>query len=59
MVWPGNPRAIDFYRHHGYDVVNTFELRKGLDRDRRGSEITFLGRRFHLSDSVPAAQPLL
>lgn len=59
MVWPGNPRAIDFYRHHGYDVVNTFELRKGLDRDRRGSEITFLRRRFHLSDSVPAAQPLL
>lgn len=53
MVWPGNPGAIDFYRRHGYDLLNTFELRKGLDRDRRGCEIEFLEWRFHLSDSVP------
>jgi RimJ/RimL family protein N-acetyltransferase/ribosomal protein S18 acetylase RimI-like enzyme len=52
MVWPGNPGAIDFYRRHGYDVVNTFELRKGLDKDRRGREIELLGRRFHLADNV-------
>lgn len=51
MVWPGNPGAIDFYRRHGYDLLNTFELRKGLDEDRRGREIEFLGRRFHLADS--------
>jgi RimJ/RimL family protein N-acetyltransferase len=56
MVWPGNPGAIDFYRRHGYDVLNTFELRKSLDRDRRGQEILFLGRRFYLGDSVPANQ---
>ncbi len=49
MVWPGNPAAIDFYRHQGYDVLNTFELRKGLRRDRRGREIEFLGSRFFLS----------
>ena len=53
MVWPGNLGAIDFYRRHGYDVLNTFELRKGLDKDRRGREIEFLERRFYLSDSVP------
>lgn len=53
MVWPGNPGAIDFYRRRGYDVLNTFELRKGLDRDRRGREILFLGRRFYLGESVP------
>jgi RimJ/RimL family protein N-acetyltransferase/predicted N-acetyltransferase YhbS len=53
MVWPGNRDAIDFYCRHGYDLINTFELRKGLDRDRRGREIEFLERRFHLSDSVP------
>jgi RimJ/RimL family protein N-acetyltransferase/ribosomal protein S18 acetylase RimI-like enzyme len=53
MVWPGNPDAIDFYRRRGYDVLNTFELRKGLDRDRRGREIRFLGRRFCLGESVP------
>jgi RimJ/RimL family protein N-acetyltransferase/ribosomal protein S18 acetylase RimI-like enzyme len=52
MVWPGNLGAIDFFRRHGYDLVNTFELRKGLDRDRRGREIEFLSRRFHLADSV-------
>jgi len=52
MVWPGNVGAIDFYRRHGYSLLNTFELRKGLDRDRRGREIQFLGRRFHLADSV-------
>jgi hypothetical protein len=53
MVWPGNQGAIDFYRRHGYDLLNTFELRKGLDEDRRGREIEFLERRFYLSDSVP------
>lgn len=52
MVWPGYVGAIDFYRRHGYNLLNTFELRKGLDRDRRGREIRFLGRRFHLADSV-------
>jgi ribosomal protein S18 acetylase RimI-like enzyme len=46
MVRPGNPAAIEFYRRQGYDVLNTFELRKGLRRDRRGREIEFLGRRF-------------
>jgi RimJ/RimL family protein N-acetyltransferase/ribosomal protein S18 acetylase RimI-like enzyme len=30
MVWPGNLGAIDFFRRHGYDLVNTFELRKGM-----------------------------
>jgi RimJ/RimL family protein N-acetyltransferase len=58
MVWPGNPGAIDFYLRHGYDVLNTFELRKGLDRDRRGREIAFLGRRFYLGDSVPVNQAI-
>lgn len=53
MVWPGNSGAIDFYRRHAYDLLNTFELRKSLDRDRRGRPITFLGRRFYLADSVP------
>jgi ribosomal protein S18 acetylase RimI-like enzyme len=53
MVWPGNQGALDFYRRHGYDLLNTFELRKGLDEDRRGREIEFLGRRFYLSDSLP------
>jgi hypothetical protein len=56
MVWPGNPRAIDFYLHHGYDLLNSFELRKGLDRDRRGREIELLGRRFYLGDTVPEDQ---
>ncbi|MCK4414192.1 MAG: N-acetyltransferase [Candidatus Eisenbacteria sp.] len=53
MVWPGNPGAIDFYRRHGYDLLNTFELRKGLTQDRRGRKIRFLGRSFHLGKSVP------
>jgi RimJ/RimL family protein N-acetyltransferase/GNAT superfamily N-acetyltransferase len=53
MVWPGNRGAIDFYCCHGYDLLNTFELRKGLDRDRRGREVEFLERRFHLLDSLP------
>ncbi|MFC1573496.1 GNAT family N-acetyltransferase, partial [Candidatus Eisenbacteria bacterium] len=53
MVWPGNPRAIDFYRRQGYDLINTFELRKGLNEDRRGRRIQFLKRRFHLGKSVP------
>ncbi len=54
MVWPGNPGAIDFYRRNGYNLINTFELRKSLERDRRGREIHFLGRPFHLTNSVPS-----
>ncbi len=53
MVWPGNLRAIDFYRREGYDLINTFELRKGLVRDKRGRETRFLDRPFHLGESVP------
>jgi GNAT superfamily N-acetyltransferase len=56
MVWPGNPRAVDFYLNHGYDLLNSFELRKGLDRDRRGREIELLGQRFYLGDTVPEDQ---
>jgi RimJ/RimL family protein N-acetyltransferase len=56
MVWPGNPGAIDFYRRHGYDLLNSFELRKGLEKDRRGREIKFLDRRFHLAESVPGIE---
>ncbi len=51
MVWPGNLRAIDFYRRCGYDLINTFELRKGLVENRRGRETKFLDRRFHLGRS--------
>ncbi|MCK4304688.1 MAG: GNAT family N-acetyltransferase, partial [Candidatus Eisenbacteria sp.] len=54
MVWPGNPAAIDFYRGLGYDLINTIELRKGLASDRRGREVKFLGRQFHLGKSVPS-----
>jgi RimJ/RimL family protein N-acetyltransferase len=53
MVWPGNPGAIDFYRSQGYDLLNSFELRKGLDQNRRGRRVSFLGRHFYLCDSVP------
>jgi RimJ/RimL family protein N-acetyltransferase len=53
MVWPGNPGAIDFYRRQGYDLLNTFELRKGLDEDRRGRRVRFLRRTFRLGKSVP------
>ena len=53
MVWPGNLDAIDFYHRHGYDLINSFELRKGLNKDRRGREIELLSRRFHLADNVP------
>lgn len=49
---PNIEYPIDFYRRHGYDLINTFELRKGLDKDRRGREVEFLGRRFHLADSM-------
>jgi RimJ/RimL family protein N-acetyltransferase len=55
MVWPGNRAAIDFYCRHGYDLINTVELRKGLREDRRGGGIDFLDRRFHLAQSVPNA----
>ena len=53
MVWPGNRGAIDFYRRRGYDLINSIELRKGLCKDRRGQQIEFLARSFHLLDSVP------
>ncbi len=53
MVWPGNLRALDLYRRLGYDLINTIELRKGLDEDRRGQPTRFLGRSFHLGKSVP------
>ena len=36
------------YRRHGYDLLNTFELRKGLNEDRRKRGIEFLGRRFYV-----------
>lgn len=52
LVWPGNKRAIDLYRHWGYDLINTFELRKGLTEDRRGEKIEFLGRQFHLRKNI-------
>ncbi len=48
MVWPGNKRAIDLYRAWGYDLINTIELRKGLNEDRRGEEIEFLDQQFFL-----------
>ncbi len=57
MVWPGNKRAIDCYCRWGYDLINTFELRKGLVADRRGCKIPFLGRTFHLTRSVPDPEP--
>lgn len=53
MVWPGNLRAIDFYRRQGFDLINMLELRKGLTRDRRGRKTVFLERQFHLLDNVP------
>ena len=57
MVSPANAGAIDFYRRCGYDLINTFELRKSLTRDRRGRAIDFLGRRFRLGANVPELPP--
>jgi RimJ/RimL family protein N-acetyltransferase/GNAT superfamily N-acetyltransferase len=52
MVWPGNGGAVDFYIRHGYDLLNTFELRKGFTEDRRGERIQFLDRPFHVGKNV-------
>lgn len=53
QVWPGNLRALDFYIAQGYDLLNTIELRKDFQEDRRGRPISFLGRTLYLARNVP------
>ncbi len=56
-VVPANLGALDFVLDHGYEYLNTIELRKNFHETPPKAEIALLGRRFKIH-SWPAEKPL-